>query len=441
MSVRAILSAISIKETGWMLETRPSSASSDIFSMYNPLSQVLLSSEELVTYTPAHNTGYYVLTKFNTDGGIVFAKAIAYQEYRMFSGSVAADTSNNIYTLSVIENPVVSGLRDVSLRKYNSSGTLLWEKVINVTSNDGVLGGLKIIANYVYFILAGTLYSLVKLDLDGNLQFIKNISIQSGTGAPRAFHINSSNILVVGFSIWNASFSADNIGWVTFNLNNNSVLYNKRLTSSASMALNQIHIDDSSNIYICSKVGVGTISKYDLYGALLWRKGILSSGTAGSCYDLKITSSHLYATGYAPNTSAASNGGYGWKISKYTLAGVFVSHVIFSFNSDYIANPVVDVTESGLFYSSASSNNYQCTVKGNMGNTLFTSGNSSPSLPWAFGFNKSTTEGTVTAQAPTETSTASNLHTITAGTSPTITTGTNLSIVDMTIQRWVKTIY
>jgi hypothetical protein len=76
-----------------------------------------------------------------------------------------------------------------------------------------------------------------------------------------------------------------------------------------------------------------------------------------------------------------------------------------------------------------------------MGNTLFTSGNSSPSLPWAFGFNKSTTEGTVTAQAPTETSTASNLHTITAGTSPTITTGTNLSIVDMTIQRWVKTIY
>lgn len=436
MSVRAILSGVSIKETGWMLEAR----TSDGTSHYNPLSQVLLSSGELVTY--AYTGSYYVLTKFNTDGGIVFAKAIAYQQYRILSGSLAADGSNNIYTLSTIDNPVNSGLRDVSLRKYDSSGTLLWEKVINVTSNDGVLGELKIIANYVYFILAGTLYSLVKLDLDGNLQFIKNISIQSGTGTPRAFHINSSNILVVGFSIWNASYSTDNIGWVTFNLNNNSVLYNSRLTSSTSMALNQIHIDDSSNIYICSKVGIGTISKYDLYGSLLWRKGILSSGTAGSCYDLKITSSHLYATGYAPNTSATYNGGYGWKISKYTLAGVFVSHVEFLFSSNtYTTSPVVAVTESGLFYVSCVVSSYQCTIKGNMANALFTSGNTAPELPWAFSFTKGTSEGTVTAQAPTQTSTASNLHTITAGTSPTITTGANLSMGDIAMQRWIKTIY
>jgi hypothetical protein len=425
MGIRSILGGVEIKETGWIVETRPSVASGEGFTPNRTLSQAVLSSGDLITYTSTM-TGY-VLTRFNYYGNIVFAKGMGLGTYRMLSGKLAVDAADNIYTVSTIDNPSYP-LRDISLRKYDSSGTFLWEKLINSTDNDGE-NGFKIINGYIYIILSSSVYSLLKLDLDGNFQFIKRFTLAGGSGRPVAFHINSNNVLLLGYAIYNTSYATDNAGWVTFNLNNNSYMSSVRYTSSSTMIINQMHIDDSSTIYIAAKIGIATILKYNSGGALVWRKGIIPQ--TSSAYDISITSSHIYVSGNWPNTANS-----GFEVSKYTFAGVFVSRLSFGVPSNYTFYPVINVLASEVMYASCISNNYQCVVKGRMGNALFTGGGAP--LEWAVSVGPAG-EGTSTAQAPTVSSPGG--HTIVAGTAPTITTTTTVSMVDMALRKWTKILY
>jgi hypothetical protein len=429
MSIRSILSAVAVKETGWIVETRPSVASGDGFYAAGGASQATLSSGDLITYTGAHRN-YYILTRFDYYGGIVFSKAIELGNYRMFSGKVAVDANDNIYTVGTIEYPASSGLRDISLRKYTSSGALLWEKLIHSVDNDGE-SGFKIINGYIYILYIATVYSLLKLDLDGNFQLIKTFTLHGGSGYPRAFHVNANNVLLIGYSINNPSYSVDNIGWVTFNLNNNSLLTTIRYASSATMKIPQVYIDNSSNVYIATKIRNATILKYNSNGTLLWKKGFIQQQTS-EARDMSITSSHVYVSG----SSLSDSTNVGCDVCKYTLAGVFVSRLQFSPNSDYTYSPVINVFESGVMYASCISNAYQCVVKGTMGNALFTGGGTL--FPWPVGVSSSA-EGASTTQAPTVS--YPTTFTMVAGTAPTITTTTALSMVDMIMQKWTKILY
>lgn len=171
-----------------------------------------------------------LLAKFNSDGTLLWQRLISNTTGGTFvAKNVLLDSSNNIYVFCTV------GSAKTEVLKYNPSGTLVWQKEIaSFSANMAFTNNSK-----TKFYLAGP--TLVILDTSGNITFQTGITASGG-----------------GFTVTN---------------------------------IQAIYVDSSDNYYIIgtksytittNTVTMGTVIKYNSSNVLQWSQGIgptLSSNT------------------------------------------------------------------------------------------------------------------------------------------------------------------
>jgi hypothetical protein len=126
------------------------------------------------------------LVKYNNAGILqwqVCLSGTASGNLNQFNG-IVIDSSNNIYVCGQAWNPSVSVQVGV-VAKYNSSGTLLWQRQLYSSSNSNTFGGLALDSSEnVYAVGSGRVYSgvIVKYNSAGVLQWQRRVTGSYSSG-------------------------------------------------------------------------------------------------------------------------------------------------------------------------------------------------------------------------------------------------------------------
>jgi hypothetical protein len=122
-------------------------------------------------------TVYFV--KYNSSGTLQWQKNIAYSGFNVYPATLAIDSNDNIY-VSVIQNSGISS-RPSYLLKYNTSGTLIWQICYGPISGSGTFSAYNIVIganNDIYTLQSASATSavLTKINSSGTIQWAVTFS-------------------------------------------------------------------------------------------------------------------------------------------------------------------------------------------------------------------------------------------------------------------------
>ena len=201
--------------------------------------------------------------------------------------SIARDSSGNIYTLGAINDST-----DISLVKYNSAGTVVWQykldsgnndagNCLHIDSSDNIfVGGRMLGLRYgqTYTAPYGESY-IAKFNTNGAIQWQRKIAAVSYGSEIQAIATNSVGDIIV------SGYASTPMGWMA-KLNSSGVV--QWFKTGDSRAFSCIAIDSSDNMYVSGGWGGvwppidGGLVKMDSNGNQLWRKNIGAAGLAVS---------------------------------------------------------------------------------------------------------------------------------------------------------------
>jgi uncharacterized delta-60 repeat protein len=177
-----------------------------------------------------------LVVKYNTNGTLLWQRALG--GVGTDNGhAIAVDSSGNVYVTGTTLNQGAGG-SDVLIAKYNSSGTLLWQRALGGSSNDIGRG--------------------IAVDSSGNAYVLGSTNSQGAGGA---------DILIVKYN------TSGTLQW------------QRTLGGVSSDNGNGIAVDSSGNVYITGNTassGEGladaVVAKYNTTGTLLWQRTIGGTG-------------------------------------------------------------------------------------------------------------------------------------------------------------------
>lgn len=177
-----------------------------------------------------------LVAKFNTSGVLQWQKALG--DYVNITGyGIAVDSSGNVYA-TAHSDPNQTGYRDVLTAKFNTSGTLQWQRNF---------GG-------------------------SNVDFGNGIALDS-----------SANVYVCGVTQSQGSGSAE-ILLIKYN-SSGTIQWQRALGGSGAEYGQAVAVDSSENVYVTgysSSINAVLIAKYNSSGTLQWQRSIkTSSGEYG----------------------------------------------------------------------------------------------------------------------------------------------------------------
>ena len=246
------------------------------------------SSGNIVICGRAYNTGFAIL-KIDTSGSLLWQVKLG-ATTTTYGRGVAIDSSDNIYVSGYSDVPSGTGTQDFVVAKYNSSGTLQWQRYLGG-------GGLQ-------------------------YQYGKGIAVDS-----------SANVYICGWSNDTGTALGILAKWNT----SGTFQWQRQFGNSGggSQVFNDIAIDSSDNIYAVGYASVnGIIVKYDSTGAVTWQRRIYDNSGGGystqfQCVSLRGTT--LYVNGFK-----GQSGGNAFLIAQiptdgsltgtYTLNGLSVTY-------------------------------------------------------------------------------------------------------------------
>lgn len=221
--------------------------------------------------------------------------------------SLALDSSKNI----IVVGTLAGTTNDVFVAKYNSTGTLQWQKKLDSTLRDNGSNILIDSSNNIYLscdiAISGTANNqvIVKLDNSGTIQWQKILKYYYGGGILK---ITSDNYILISCGS-NTLLKIDT---------NGSLVYSINLTSTS---INSFCIDSSNNTLVIGVDSDGTntfLAKFDASLNLLWKKRILNIQW-NLTKDVTTDSSNNI---YIINTRTSSTSGI--VITKYDTTGTLV---------------------------------------------------------------------------------------------------------------------
>ena len=199
------------------------------------------------------------LAKYDTSGAIQWQRQLASAGAFEGARALALDSSSNVYFCGSSDN---SGTNNIEVVKYNSSGTIQWQRMLGGANNERGFG----------------------------------IAIDS-----------SSNVYACGFSTDSGSLEMVLAKYNT----SGTIQWQRKLgnASSSSLAM-ALATDSSNNLYVCgyndaSGYEAVQLAKYNSSGAIQWQRKLTQSAKNISGYSISIKDSNLYINCYgAPLTSA-----------------------------------------------------------------------------------------------------------------------------------------
>lgn len=252
------------------------------------------------------------ITVLNSSGTLLWKNKVEGSQSG-FGYSVAVDSVNNTY----ITGQILSGFNTAQTVKFNSSGVIQWQTKLSNTSyhangfcialdgsNNVYIAGASLISGSGYW--SGL---VAKYNTSGTLQWQKILSY----GVPKNTFLYgctvdaSGNMYVCGYSSGGGATDT-----IIAKYNSSGVVqWQRSLSNSDAVRALKIALDSSNNVYICGEATTfpmeSFVVKYNSSGVIQWQRK-LSNNTASSndsFADIKISSAGLiYVCGYSnPNST------------------------------------------------------------------------------------------------------------------------------------------
>lgn len=242
------------------------------------------------------------------------------------NASSLIQTSDGGYAVAGTTNSFGAGLNDMYIIKFNSSGTLQWNKTVGGTSNDNASsiiqtfdGGFVIAGSTASFGAGGNDFYIIKLDAGGALLWSKTIG---GTGSETAYSIiqtSEGGYAVAGST---ASFGAGGNDFFLVKLDvSGTLLWSKTFGGGSSDIASSI-IQTTDGGYALTGAnwlqGGNYILKLDSGGNLQWIKTVYEV-YGGPGYSILQTTDGGYVFTGSVHTFGA--GGYDFFIEKIDAGG------------------------------------------------------------------------------------------------------------------------
>ena len=183
-----------------------------------------------------------LIAKYDTSGTLQWQRTLNGASTDL-GDAITVDSSSNVYIIGYATN-VGQGALEIIIAKYNTSGTLQWQRTFGSGSNDVGNG--------------------IKVDSSGNIY----ICCSSPTGGP------NSDLVITKY---------DTSG---------NLLWQRLLSRTGSDVPYDIEVDSFGNVYVCGFTDIASdtsvIVKYDTLGNLVWQRtlsGLSSQPLAGIAID------------------------------------------------------------------------------------------------------------------------------------------------------------
>ena len=301
--------------------------------------------------------GSFLIAKYNSAGVV--------QWQRTLSGSsvdeafaIAVDSSGNAYIGGSTYSYSGSSTRDFAVAKYNTSGVIQWQRVL-VSASTGSDSDCKSVA----VDSSGNLYAIgypvisakciiVKYNTSGTLQWQRTLD---GTGNDYGFGIavdSSSNVYINGIT----SSGSGGTDFLIAKYNSSGTIQWQRSLGGTNYEYGRrAAVDSSGNIYVCGKWRTSggddnaLIAKYNTSGALQWQRSLQESAGNDQFNGIAVDSSgRAYVIGYTYSYTAGSND---ILIARYTTSGALNwQRILGGTGNDFCDEAGIAVDSSGSIY-------------------------------------------------------------------------------------------
>lgn len=275
------------------------------------------------------------IVKYNSSGTIQWQRSLASSLAAGSQGdagiAIAIDSSANVYIAGSTTNS--GGGSNAIVAKYNSSGTIQWQRKLNdalaAASQDDHGNGIAVDSSGNVYVIGynssstGYYAFIVKYNTSGTLQWQKSLGDAGASKATfgQAIAVDSSaNVYVTG-----QGHNASN-GYVAFlvKYDTSGTLQWQRSLAGPQAAATQgengwfLSIDSSANIYAIGQFKNASnranvfIAKYNTSGTIQWQRSLADSLAAASQNDIGYcisidSASNLYLIGQFLNSSSGIN--------------------------------------------------------------------------------------------------------------------------------------
>jgi hypothetical protein len=251
------------------------------------------------------------IIKLDSSGNIIWQKQLGPNGTNYALGlAMVIDSSENVYVGGGYYN---GSDIDFLTAKYNSSGTLQWQKWLAGGYGTEEVRSVSVDSSGNVYILGNTYYApyykpvIAKYNSSGTLQWQKFINVSSVTCFANSVTVDSSGNIYLGAN--------NDSGMVVIKLNSSGVIQWQKQFALGACYPNSIKVDSSGYVYICGSFNfissgrsIG-ILKYNSAGIIQWQRELYTYGavqTQGLSIDLNNMGTMYISGDTALNYSTSS---------------------------------------------------------------------------------------------------------------------------------------
>lgn len=289
--------------------------------------------------------GSYEIVKYNTSGSIQWQRSLSGSNGAAYA--IAVDSSSNVYITGTMN---AGSTNNISLAKYNSSGTIQWQQSLGNSSYTDYGYGIAVdssgnvyITGFSATAIGGYYLVTLKYNSSGTLQWQRQIGNGSFVYSGNAIAVDSSgNIYVTGYT-YDTPGTNSSILTVKYDTSG-AIQWQRRLGSSNTDYGYGIAVDSSGNCYIVGQNGAGLyceIAKYNTSGAIQWQRR-LSGSSSDLGRGVTVDSlGNIYIVGYTGANGTNGNAMIAKLPSNGSLTGTYT---VGGYSFTYAASTLTDTT-------------------------------------------------------------------------------------------------
>lgn len=299
----------------------------------------------------------FLLVKYDTNGTIQWQRTLSSPSSDYGTG-IVLDSSGNIYVCGTADD-TASGHFNMIIAKYNSSGTIQWQRSLSGSGtssdecNDIAVDGSGNVYVVGYSNNSGTQnVTLAKYNTSGTIQWQRQLD-SGGGDFGYGITVDSAGEVYVGGGTTGIAFLA--------RYNTSGTLQWQRQLSAAGFSnVQSVALDGSGGVFVTGTLPVGAntemlIARYDTSGALQWQRRLGATGTDVGNRIAADSSGNIYVCGYASpggnnDILVAKLRADGSLTGTYTVGGYS-----FTYAASSLTDAAASMSSSTLSFTSATS--------------------------------------------------------------------------------------
>ena len=239
----------------------------------------------------AGGVSYGYVAKYNSSGSLQWQRSLSNGSFNLSLFGVAVDASLNVY---VVGTTVQTGNTPLVLAKYNSSGVLQWQRAFGPTSGRFSFATIALDSSasiYVSYSDTSTLYGyvggLAKFNTSGTLQWQRGWYDPAGNryyyGGPIAVNSNTGAVYVAsGLS----DVGPANDAFLLLRWDSTGAFGSGPSLGNSFSGDKGIALDSAGNVYMSGAMGgiSSVLAKFDASGGYQWQRSLTGATSADALY-------------------------------------------------------------------------------------------------------------------------------------------------------------